>query len=74
VGRGVVLVTPGIRLAEVISDDQKRVATPAAAIAAGADMLVIGRPIRDAADPVLAAQTVVAQVGAAMAGASPNRQ
>jgi len=45
------LVTPGIRLAESKADDQQRIMTPQAAIAAGADYLVIGRPITQAADP-----------------------
>ncbi|MBZ0101062.1 MAG: orotidine 5'-phosphate decarboxylase, partial [Thermoanaerobaculia bacterium] len=45
------LVTPGIRPAGAEAGDQKRVATPAAARAAGADLLVIGRPLTRAADP-----------------------
>jgi len=45
------MVTPGIRPANSAADDQQRIATPAAAIGDGADYLVIGRPIRDAADP-----------------------
>ena len=46
------LVTPGIRLAGGANDDQQRVMTPATAMAAGADYLVIGRPVTQAADPV----------------------
>ena len=46
------LVTPGIRLQENAHDDQQRVTTPAAAITAGADYLVVGRPVTQAADPV----------------------
>jgi orotidine-5'-phosphate decarboxylase len=46
------LVTPGIRLAGGANDDQQRVMTPAKAITAGADYLVIGRPVTQAADPV----------------------
>ncbi len=46
------LVTPGIRLADSAADDQRRVMTPEAAVAAGADYLVIGRPITRAADPL----------------------
>ena len=51
-GAGFNLVTPGIRPAEGAQDDQKRVMTPRAAVNAGADYLVIGRPITQAADPV----------------------
>jgi len=50
VGPKLAIVTPGIRPAEV-RDDQRRVATPQAAFEAGADYIVVGRPIRDAADP-----------------------
>jgi orotidine-5'-phosphate decarboxylase len=45
-------VTPGIRPADAVADDQHRIVTPAAAIAQGADYLVIGRPITRAADPM----------------------
>lgn len=50
-GDGFLIVSPGIRLADESADDQIRVATPAAAMAAGVDHMVIGRPIRDAHDP-----------------------
>jgi len=56
------LVTPGIRPAGSDVDDQKRVMTPADAIAAGADLLVLGRPIRDADDPTKAAAEIARQV------------
>jgi len=61
------IITPGIRPAWslVAGDDQKRVVTPARAIADGADYLVVGRPIRDAADPVEAAAKVVAEIAGA---------
>jgi orotidine-5'-phosphate decarboxylase len=57
-GPGFRLVTPGIRPAESGRDDQQRVATPAAAIADGADYLVIGRPITRAPDPLAALQAI----------------
>jgi orotidine-5'-phosphate decarboxylase len=68
VGHKMTLVTPGIRPAGADSGDQKRIMTPAAAVAAGADHLVVGRPILDAADPKAAAQAIVAEIaGAAQA-------
>jgi orotidine-5'-phosphate decarboxylase len=60
------IVTPGIRLAGEDAGDQSRVATPEAAVRAGADLLVVGRPIRDAADPEGAAEAIVAQIAAAL--------
>lgn len=57
------LVIPGIRPAGSAAGDQKRVATPAAAIAAGADYLVIGRPITEAADPAKAAVAILREIG-----------
>lgn len=63
-GRGVELVVPGIRPAGASHGDQKRVATPEAAIAAGADVLVVGRPIRDAVDPLAAAAEILRAVSA----------
>jgi orotidine-5'-phosphate decarboxylase len=65
VGQKLNLVTPGIRPAGAAVGDQKRVATPAAAIAAGADYLVVGRPIVAAADPKAAADAIVAEIAAA---------
>src|SRR5689334_2993785 len=56
------VVTPGIRPADNEPGDQKRVTTPAAAIAAGASYLVVGRPITAAADPVAAAHRIVAEM------------
>jgi orotidine-5'-phosphate decarboxylase len=56
------LVTPGIRPAGAESGDQKRVMTPAAAIAAGADYLVVGRPILTASDPKAAALAIIADI------------
>ncbi len=60
------IVTPGIRPAGSASGDQKRVMTPADALRAGADLLVVGRPVRDAADPTAAAAELRQQVGAAI--------
>lgn len=57
------LVIPGIRPVGAAVGDQKRVATPAAAIGAGADYLVVGRPITQAADPAAAAAAIVAEIG-----------
>lgn len=51
-GRDFVLVTPGIRPVGSASDDQKRIMTPLQAVEAGADYLVIGRPVRNAANPI----------------------
>ena len=62
VGAGMTLVTPGIRPAGSGAGDQKRVATPAAAITAGADYLVVGRPIIAAADPKAAAEAIVDEI------------
>jgi orotidine-5'-phosphate decarboxylase len=64
------LVTPGIRPAGADAQDQKRITTPASAIASGADLLVVGRPIRDAADPLAAAQSIVAEIRTAAPKAS----
>jgi orotidine-5'-phosphate decarboxylase len=61
-----VLVTPGIRPAGAAAGDQKRIMTPARAIAAGADYLVVGRPVVDAADPKAAAEMIVAEIAGAM--------
>jgi orotidine-5'-phosphate decarboxylase len=60
------LVTPGVRPAGSDNQDQQRVATPAAAIAAGADLVVVGRPIRDARDSRAAARSVVQEIARAL--------
>jgi orotidine-5'-phosphate decarboxylase len=65
VGTNMVLVTPGIRPAVADADDQKRIMTPTAAIAAGADYLVVGRPVIAAADPKAAAEAIVAEIAKA---------
>jgi orotidine-5'-phosphate decarboxylase len=61
-GPGMVLVTPGIRPAGSATGDQKRIMTPARAIEAGADYLVVGRPVTEAADPKKAAEAIVAEI------------
>lgn len=65
--RPFLVVSPGVRPAGVSRNDQKRVMTPAAAIAAGADYLVVGRPISAADDPRAAAAAISAEIGAAFA-------
>jgi len=59
------IVTPGIRPASSETDDQRRVLTPAEAIRAGADILVVGRPVTRASDPPAAAQRIVEEIAAA---------
>src|SRR6202043_1899112 len=60
VGHQMVLVTPGVRPAGTAAGDQKRIMTPARAIAAGADYLVVGRPVLEAADAKVAAEAIQA--------------
>jgi orotidine-5'-phosphate decarboxylase len=60
--RGKLIVTPGVRPAGAVSGDQKRTATPQRAIADGADHIVIGRPIWQAADPRAAALAVLQEL------------
>jgi orotidine-5'-phosphate decarboxylase len=62
VGQQMKLVTPGIRPIGSATGDQKRIMTPARAIAAGADYLVVGRPVMEAADPKAAADAIVAEI------------
>ena len=61
-GARMVLVTPGIRPSGSASGDQKRIMTPARAIEAGADFLVVGRPVLEAGDPKAAADAIVAEI------------
>lgn len=56
------IVCPGVRMPDAPPDDQARTLTPAEALAAGADYLVVGRPIRDAADPVRAADEIASSL------------
>ena len=67
--RGKLIVTPGIRPAGAALGDQKRIATPAAALAAGADHLVVARPIVAAPDPRAATRAIRAEIAPATAGA-----
>jgi len=68
VGPGIALITPGIRPAGSETGDQKRVTTPADAIRAGADYLVVARPIIRAPDPRQAAEAIQAEIAAAFTG------
>ena len=75
VGGDMVLVTPGIRPAIADADDQKRIMTPSAAIKAGADYLVVGRPVVAAPDPKAAAEAIVARDrGGQSVGVTPCRR
>lgn len=66
-GTGFLLVTPGIRPSDSEqNDDQKRIATPESAIKDGSDYLVIGRPIRDAENPVKAAENISKSIASAI--------
>lgn len=62
VGDQLSLITPGIRPAGASTGDQKRIMTPSRAITAGADYLVVGRPILEAADPKAAAEAIVTEI------------
>jgi len=66
-GRDFLIVTPGIRPANSELADQRRVTTPEAAMRAGADILVVGRPITAAPDPVKAAKAIVDEIGVSIA-------
>jgi len=66
-GPDFVIVTPGVRQVGDDLGDQKRVETPEAAMRAGADYLVVGRPIRNAADPIAAARGFVAAMARGLA-------
>lgn len=63
-GRDFVIVTPGVRPAGSVADDQARVVTPSEAIAAGASYIVVGRPITEARDPAAEARAILGQITA----------
>jgi orotidine-5'-phosphate decarboxylase len=64
--RDFVIVTPGVRPADSLADDQKRIATPGQTIAASADYLVVGRPITHAPDPRAAAKAILQEMAQAI--------
>lgn len=64
-GPDLLIVTPGVRPAGALEGDQVHISTPRGAIVAGSDYLVVGRPIRDAADPAAAARAIQAEIAAA---------
>jgi orotidine-5'-phosphate decarboxylase len=68
-----IIVSPGIRPSGSPVDDHKRSATPAEAIHMGADFLVVGRPIRNAADPAVAARAIIAEIDGALASRVGSR-
>jgi orotidine-5'-phosphate decarboxylase len=72
-GKDFILVCPGIRPEGCPSNEHKRAATPAEAIANGADYLVVGRPIRDAGDPKEAAQKIIDEIKAASSPRTLNK-
>lgn len=61
-GKDFTVITPGIRIENIEKDDQKRIATPRAAIQAGADFIVVGRPIIEAANPAEAAEKISLEI------------
>jgi orotidine-5'-phosphate decarboxylase len=67
VGPGIAIVVPGVRLPGGDAGDQARVATPQAAVAAGADYLVVGRPVTTAPDPSASAEAFVQAIEEALA-------
>ena len=64
-GKDFLIVTPGIRLKPAEGEDQKRIMTPREAIQAGADYLIIGRPIRQSKDPIKTAQEILKEINSA---------
>ena len=66
-GEALKIVTPGVRPAGASADDQKRIVTPGEAVRAGADYLVVGRPIVNAPDPNATAAAIAAEIAAGIA-------
>jgi orotidine-5'-phosphate decarboxylase len=62
-GKDFLIVTPGVRPSWAAAHDQKRIATPAEAVAAGADYIVVGRPVTEADDPLMAARRIAEEIG-----------
>ncbi|MGD1158505.1 MAG: orotidine-5'-phosphate decarboxylase [Terriglobia bacterium] len=73
-GPNFLIVTPGVRPVTVASDDQTRIASPESAIRAGADYLVIGRPITAAPDPAAAADAIAAEIEKVLAAPASQAQ
>ena len=65
VGEDMILITPGVRLSPIGSDDQKRVATPREAVGSGADFLVVGRPLYNASNPEAVAAEILEDISRA---------
>lgn len=72
-GRSFLIITPGVRTANSGWDDQKRVLTPDQAITAGADYIVVGKPIRDAQDPQAAAREIIVDMERSAASRTKSR-
>ena len=73
-GAPFVVVTPGIRLSPIASDDQRRTATPAAAVEGGSDFLVVGRPVLTAPDPLEAVERIVDEIALATYAHAPKSE
>jgi len=72
-GKGLLIVTPGVRPVTASRDDQKRVLSPGEAVRAGADYLVVGRPITEASDPRAVVREIVADMARGVTSPRPRR-